>query len=74
VKPGGCIVYSTCTTEPEENFDIIREFLTNHQDYSIEPPGEIIPKDVVSANGCIETFPHRHGMDGSFAVRLRKKS
>jgi 16S rRNA (cytosine967-C5)-methyltransferase len=74
VKPGGRIVYSTCTMEPEENFDLIREFLTNHQDFSIEPPGEIIPKDAISAHGYIETFPHRHGMDGSFAIRLKKNS
>lgn len=74
VKPGGCIVYSTCTTEPEENIELIRDFLSNHQDLSIEPPGEIIPKEVVTPDGYIETFSHRHGMDGSFAVRLRKKN
>ena len=74
VKPGGCIVYSTCTTEPEENLDLVKEFLANHQDFTIEPPGEIIPKEVVTADGTIETFPHKQGMDGSFAVRIRKKN
>ncbi len=73
VKPSGCILYSTCTVEPDENFNIVKDFLANHQDFTIEPPGETIPKDVVSAEGFVETFPHRHGMDGSFAIRLRKK-
>ncbi len=74
VKPGGCIVYSTCTTEPEENSDIVNEFLTNHQDFAVEPAGDPVPKDVISASGAIETFPHRHGMDGSYAIRLRRKA
>ncbi|HEY6952871.1 MAG TPA: 16S rRNA (cytosine(967)-C(5))-methyltransferase RsmB [Bacteroidota bacterium] len=74
VKPGGTIVYSTCTMEPEENLGVVKEFLTNHQEFTIEPPGETVPKEAVSAEGFIETFPHRHGMDGSFAIRLRKRS
>lgn len=73
VKPGGCLVYSTCTTEPEENLDLVRDFLANHQEFAIEPAGDAVPKEVIAGDGFIETFPHRQGMDGSFAVRLRKK-
>ena len=73
VKAGGCIVYSTCTMEPEENLEVVRSFLVNHPEFSIEQPGELVPKEVVSSEGFVETFPHRHGMDGSFAIRLRKK-
>ena len=73
VKPGGLIVYSTCTTEPEENVDVVRSFLARHQDFSIEPAEGLVPKEVMSDGGWVETFPHRQGMDGSFAVRLRKK-
>jgi 16S rRNA (cytosine967-C5)-methyltransferase len=74
VKAGGCIVYSTCTMEPEENLEVVRSFLANHPEFSIEQPGELVPKEVVSSEGFVETFPHRHGMDGSFAIRLRRQS
>ena len=73
VKPGGCIIYSTCTMEPEENIDVVRWLLANHTEFSIEPPGELVPKEVVSGEGFVETFPHRHNVDGSFAVRIRKQ-
>jgi 16S rRNA (cytosine967-C5)-methyltransferase len=73
VKPNGCIVYSTCTTEPEENTEITRDFLSTHPEFSVDPADQYVPKEVVSTAGFIETFPHRNGMDGSFAVRFRKK-
>jgi 16S rRNA (cytosine967-C5)-methyltransferase len=73
VKPGGVIVYSTCTTEPEENSEVIKKFIETHPDYSIEPASNFVNKSVVSVEGFIETFPHKHHIDGSFAARLRKK-
>ncbi|MCX6143963.1 MAG: 16S rRNA (cytosine(967)-C(5))-methyltransferase RsmB [Ignavibacteriales bacterium] len=72
VKPEGVLVYSTCTTEPEENFDVIKSFLTDHPEFSIEAAGQFVDSRVVSADGYIETFPHRNAMDGSFAIRLKK--
>jgi 16S rRNA (cytosine967-C5)-methyltransferase len=74
VKPEGVLVYSTCTTEPEENFDVIKSFLTDHPEFSIEAAGQFVDSRVVSADGYIETFPHRNAMDGSFAIRLKKAS
>jgi 16S rRNA (cytosine967-C5)-methyltransferase len=72
VKPGGVLVYSTCTTEPEENQEIVRQFLAKHPEFSAEDARQYASHDFVNAEGFVETFPHRHGMDGSFAVRLRK--
>jgi 16S rRNA (cytosine967-C5)-methyltransferase len=72
VKSGGVLVYSTCTTEPEENYDVIKSFLTDHSEFSIEPAGQYVDSRIVSADGYIETFPHRNAMDGSFAIRLKK--
>ena len=72
VKPGGVLVYSTCTTEPEENVMNVRSFLEAHPEFRVEPAGEFVKQDVVQADGFVETFPHIHGMDGSFAVRFRK--
>jgi 16S rRNA (cytosine967-C5)-methyltransferase len=72
VKPEGVLVYSTCTTEPEENFEVITSFLTDHPEFSIEAAGQFVDSRIVSADGYIETFPHRNAMDGSFAIRLKK--
>jgi 16S rRNA (cytosine967-C5)-methyltransferase len=72
VKPDGILVYSTCTTEPEENFELIKNFLTDHSEFSIESASPLIDSRIVSADGYIETFPHRNAMDGSFAIRLKK--
>jgi 16S rRNA (cytosine967-C5)-methyltransferase len=72
VKPEGVLVYSTCTTEPEENFELIKSFLTDHPEFSIEAAGQFVDSRIVSADGYIETFPHRNAMDGSFAIRLKK--
>ncbi len=73
LKPGGVLVYSTCTTEPEENQEIVRHFLATHPEFVLDHAGQYVSKDVVTPEGFVETFPHRHGMDGSFAARLVKK-
>lgn len=74
VKPGGVLVYSTCTLEPEENIGLVRSFLASHSGFSIEPAGAFVNPQVVHPDGYVETFPHRQGMDGSFAVRLKRSS
>lgn len=70
VKPDGALVYSTCTTEPEENIDLIRRFCSTHPGFSIDDARKYVPADVVNTGGWIETLPSVHGIDGSFAVRL----
>jgi 16S rRNA (cytosine967-C5)-methyltransferase len=73
LKPGGVLVYSTCTTEPEENSELVHSFIRAHPEFSIEPANNFVNKSVVTAEGFIETMPHRHQIDGSFAARLLKK-
>jgi 16S rRNA (cytosine967-C5)-methyltransferase len=72
LKSGGVIVYSTCTTEPEENFLLIQDFLKEHPEFIIDDASKYVNQALVNSNGCVETFPHKHHMDGSFAVRLVK--
>jgi len=74
VRRGGVLVYSTCTTEPEENQEVVRDFLSSHPDFSVVPASEFVSSDLVNSEGCVETFPHRHGMDGSFAARMVRMS
>jgi 16S rRNA (cytosine967-C5)-methyltransferase len=73
VKPGGVLVYSTCTTEPEENQEVVADFLSSHPEFVVESAQQFVSSDLLTPEGYVETFPHRHGMDGSFAVRLVKK-
>ncbi len=72
LKPGGVLVYSTCTTEPEENQDQVAAFLRGHPEFRVEDAGDFVNRAVVTPEGFVETWPHRHHIDGSFAVRLRK--
>jgi len=72
--PGGLIVYSTCTTTVEENSGTVERFLDRHEEFSVEPAGDLLPGEYLNEAGALETLPHVHGIDGAFAVRLRRRS
>jgi 16S rRNA (cytosine967-C5)-methyltransferase len=72
LRPAGVLVYSTCTTEPEENQEVVRGFLARHPEFHLESAEKFVSKDLVTTEGYVETFPQRHAMDGSFAARLVK--
>jgi 16S rRNA (cytosine967-C5)-methyltransferase len=73
IKPGGVLVYATCTVCSIENEDIIIPFLKTHPDWQIElPPPDSLMASLVSDPGWIEVWPHRQQMDGFFMVKLRR--
>lgn len=77
LKAGGCLVYSTCTTEPEENAEIIGRFLARHPDYSNAGVKTSLPaaaRRYCDPDGFLDTFGNDDGMDGFFAARLLKRT
>jgi len=72
VKPGGVLVYSTCTINPDENEEQIYKFLKSNFQFDLIPAETHIPKDFTE-NGFLKTIPHKHHMDGAFAAKLKKK-
>ncbi|GAB4376451.1 MAG: 16S rRNA (cytosine(967)-C(5))-methyltransferase RsmB [Calditrichia bacterium] len=73
LKPGGVLVYSTCTIEPEENERVVESFLNEHPEFELDTLEDFVPAKYISQKFYIQTFPHKHGMDGSFAARMVKK-
>jgi 16S rRNA (cytosine967-C5)-methyltransferase len=70
VKPGGRLVYATCSLEPEENEDVARALLAARPDFRLDAPSDFpLPLD---ADGVLRCRPHLHGTDGFTVARFRR--
>jgi len=72
VKPGGVLVYATCTLHKHENEDVISAFLALNLNWQIDIPSEDIFAKFATPEGWLKVWPHRQHMDGFFMVRLKK--
>ena len=76
VKPGGTLVYSTCTVNPAENIDNVHWFLKQYPEFSLDDIHErLCPelRDSVIEEGCIQLLPGVHKSDGFFIARLVRR-
>ena len=72
VKPGGTLMYSTCTLLYRENEEVVETFLAENNSYKAEAfplPG---PVGLVQG-GSVTLWPHRHGTDGFFISKMRRE-
>ncbi len=71
VKPGGALLYSTCTVLDRENGGVVDRFLSKHSEFSAE--SFLLPKPIGKVeSGRLSLYPHIHGTDGFFICKLRK--
>ena len=76
LRPGGVLVYSTCTLTREENQSVVKWFLESHGDFALDVIPDIselsLDKETMQS-GMIQLLPHIHGTDGLFMARMRRK-
>jgi 16S rRNA (cytosine967-C5)-methyltransferase len=73
VKPGGRLIYGTCSILRAENEEVVEDFLRAHPHFSLRPAAEDLPRgigELTTERGFLRLFPHRHGTDGFFGATL----
>jgi 16S rRNA (cytosine967-C5)-methyltransferase len=73
VRPGGRLVYATCSSEPEENDEVVRTFLANHPEWravDLRTHATAGLRDVLDESGAMRTLPFAHGLEAFYAVAI----
>ena len=79
VRPGGRLVYATCSSEPEENEEVVDAFLADHPDFDPVHPDQLRPllsqglRDTIDDHGRLSTAPDTHGLEAFFAAILWRR-
>jgi 16S rRNA (cytosine967-C5)-methyltransferase len=74
LRPGGTLVYSTCTISPAENEAVVQAFLAERGDFRADDLRSEVPLwNDARVPGFAQTLPHRHGTEGFFIARLRRE-
>lgn len=69
-KPGGAVLYSTCTILKRENSGVVERFLAENADFALEP---FKLETISSDTGMLTLYPHIHGTDGFFIAKIRRR-
>ena len=75
-KPGGRLVYATCSLLREENEDVVADFLAGHPDYTVLPINDLLTRRHIALTverDFLRLVPHRHHTDGFFAAVLERR-
>lgn len=73
VRSGGRLVYATCSSEPEENEQVVERFLARHPDFArVDARNDVSPTlhPLFDSHGCLHTLPATHGLEAFFAAAL----
>lgn len=76
LKPGGTLLYSLCTNEPEETEEVFQEFCQDNDNFYPSDLSVFLPEQLEiegGEKGYLNLFPHRHGLDGFFIARWIKE-